>query len=134
MIASPEHTLAHAADSLASVLEEENQALQALDFAAAVSLLGAKQRAAARFVEAERQTRSLAPAARTGMGARCRRLHGLVADNRRLLERALLAQGRVIAVIARAARNSPEAVPHYGARGTPVAPSRPFALAFSTRI
>ncbi len=134
MTPPPEHSLAHAADALASVLEQENQALEALDFAAALSLLGAKRKATISFVEAEKQVGSLPAAARPGIGARCSRLRTLVADNRRLLERALKAQGRVIAVIARAAHSGPEAAPRYGSRGRPVRFARPLALALSTRI
>ncbi len=134
MTATVEHSLVSAADALASVLEQENRALEALDFAAALSLLAAKQKATTSFVEAEKQFRTLPPAARPGIGARCRRLRTLVADNRRLLERALAAQGRVIAVIAHAIHSSPEALPHYGAAGRPAGRSRPLALALSTRI
>jgi len=69
-----------------------------------------------------------APAPHPGAERMARRLQALAAENKRLLERAIAAQGRVMAVVARAA--APDVAPAgYGsARG-----HRPVALAFMTR-
>ena len=125
-----------ASAALATLLEHENRLLEALDLAAAAALLPAKQGAAAAFLRAQAHTKAggIAPAGRaamTGLGAR---LRTLAAENRRLLERGLAAQGRVIAVIARAVRAHPPTAPRYGATGALAGPRTPAPLAISARL
>lgn len=129
--------LVTAAAALAELLEQENRLLEALDLAAAAALLPAKQNAAAAFVRAQmiaQESGGIPPAARDPAVALGTRLRSLAATNRRLLERGLAAQGRVIAVIARAARMHHAAAPRYGASGAFAGPRTPVALAISARI
>lgn len=126
-----------AAAALAALLEHENRLLEALDLAAAASLLPAKQSAASAFVRAQEHARarggipaSARPAA-TSLGVRLRML---AAENRRLLERGLAAQERVIAVIARAARTHPATAPRYGASGALTGARVAAPLAISARV
>ncbi len=123
--------------ALAALLEHENRLLEALDLAAAAALLPAKQGAASAFLRAQARTQSsggIAPAGRAAMTGLAARLRTLAADNRRLLERGLAAQGRVIAVIARAVRAHPAAAPRYGASGALAGPRTPAPLAILARI
>ena len=116
---TPTSLLIAAAVRLADVLQTENAALAALNMAAAARLLPEKLAAADAFAIAqagagakERQ------AGRPGveLDAVAQRLQALAAENRRLLERAMLVQGRVIATVAKAARATAErAAPGYGA-------------------
>jgi hypothetical protein len=116
-----------AARRLADVLERENAALAAMDLRLAGTLVGEK-------------TIAMTALAAFGDGAIVPRhpdlvsvaksLDVLAGDNRRLLNRAMSAQQRVIGIVARAAAAS---VPHvsYGARGRMAHIARPMAL--STR-
>ena len=104
-----------AAAELADVLERENAALLRLDLPAATALLGAKRsaleafqsvaRKAAVVIEADEQMRVLAL-----------RLQSASAENKRLLERAMIAQQYIMSLLAQAAR---QAAPSklYGAMG-----------------
>ena len=89
--------LTRAAEHLADTLTQENAALAALDLRRAGALLAAKQHALAAFTTAlagsslHEADRSLAT-----------RLRSLTDENKTLLERAMAAQGRVIAIFARA--------------------------------
>lgn len=130
----PATDLPTAAAALAALLEQENRLLEALDLAAAAALLPAKQSAAAAFVRAHAAASPNPPAPRDAATSLGVRLRALAAENRRLLERALAAQGRVIAVIARAARKQPAAAPRYGASGALAGPRTPAPLAISARI
>ncbi len=126
-----------ASAALAALLEHENRLLEALDLAAAAALLPAKQSAASAFLRAQAHTQSsggIAPAARAAMTGLAARLRTLAAENRRLLERGLAAQGRVIAVITRAVRAHPATAPRYGASGAPAHPRTPAPLAILARI
>ena len=122
--------------ALATLLEQENRLLEALDLAAAAALLAAKQSATATFLRAQGHTAAAGgtAAARGAMMALGTRLRALAAENRRLLERGLAAQGRVIAVIARAARVHATKVPRYGASGTLAGPRTPVAIAICARV
>ena len=124
-----------AAAALATLLEQENRLLAALDLAAA-ALLPAKQGAAAAFLRAQAQTQAsggLPAASREAAAGLGTRLRMLAAENRRLLERGLAAQERVIAVIARAARRHPPTAPRYGISGALTGPRMVAPLAISTR-
>lgn len=83
---------------LAETLESENAALAALDLPRAAGLLADKERAVAELAAAQ-----TAPVPREAAERMARRLRALAAENKRLLERAITAQGRVIGVIAQAA-------------------------------
>lgn len=85
---------------LADTLSRENTALDALDVAGAAALLPEKLRALAVLTEVHKA--ALMPEQRPAMEAAVRRLQGLAAENRLLLQRALAVQSRVIEVIARA--------------------------------
>ena len=116
-----------AVEALCQVLEQENAALSALDPVRAGRFLAAKRAATDALVRAgERQ--GGAPPSR----AAAERLRDLAAENRRLLERAMLVQGRVIAVVARAAPR-PRVMPRYGANGTIAYTGRPAPMALSAR-
>jgi len=91
---------------LAATLEAENAALTALDLRRAAGLLAEKQRAVAGFASGR-----VLPA--TGAERMVRRLEALAVENKRLLERAIAAQSRVIGVIASAAAAT-EAPAGYG--------------------
>jgi hypothetical protein len=109
---------------LAETLEMENAALAALDLPRAAGMLGDKQRAIASLAAAQTP-----PASREAAERLAQRLQALAAENKRLLERAIAAQGRVIEVIARAATAS-LAPAGYGTARTV---GRPTALALSAR-
>lgn len=119
-----------AAAVLAETLAEENAALAALDLQRAAAMLPDKQRAAAAFVAV--QTTHVVGSHRATAERLVRRLRSLVAENKALLERAIVVQGRVIGVIARAA--APAVAPSgYGARGRTCHAGRPAAYALSER-
>ena len=104
-----------AAARLASVLEAENAALERHDPAAAVALLDEKLAAAQALSAAGLPLE-------TG-----ERLRALADENRRLLERAIKVQERIVTMVARAARQAPAAA-RYGAKGRPVADTGALAL------
>ena len=116
---TPTASLIAAAVRLADVLQTENAALVALNMPAAVRLLPEKLAAADAFVAAQAGAGAKGRQAtrhRVELDAVARRLHDLAAENRRLLERAMLVQARVIATVAKAARATAErAAPGYGA-------------------
>ncbi|MBV8612281.1 MAG: hypothetical protein JOY66_00730 [Acetobacteraceae bacterium] len=117
---------------LLGVLDRENAALAALDLARAASMLAEKEEAVAAFIQASRESRASPDLARLAP-----RLGEAASRNRQLLERGIAVQGRVLAVIARAASRAlaaqaPERCsPRYGATGG-AAPAR-MALALSLR-
>ena len=102
-------------DRLVDILIRENAALIAMDLPRAASLL-------------PEQTAALADLAACGDPAALHRLEPLVAENRRLLERAMTAQERVIGIVAQALSGPVSA---YGATGRMTRPSGPVAI--STR-
>ena len=90
--------LVGAARDLANALTEENAALAALDLQRAGALVAGKERAVAAF------TAALAGSSLDEAGRPlAQRLRSLATENKTLLERAIAAQGRVIAVFAQAA-------------------------------
>jgi hypothetical protein len=62
------------------------------------------------------------------------RLGSLAAENRRLLERAMLVQRRVIGAIARAAPRALEAAPRYDAGGGIAGARRPPPVVLAARV
>ncbi len=112
--------LIDAAVALADTLARENRALVEMDLARAVGLLEEKNRATAAF------TRAHAGAAAAGLTEAERQriaervgghLRALAVDNKRLLERALMVQKRVVGALAQAAPAALPRAPRYGARG-----------------
>jgi hypothetical protein len=108
-----------AGTALADSLEQENAALAVLDLPRAGAMLARKQRALADLAVA----RAISPPNDAAERV-ARRLQALAMENKRLLERAIAAQSRVIAVVARAA-----APAGYGASP----PRRPSAFALSAK-
>lgn len=117
--------LIEAAVRLADTLVRENEALAALDLARAAGLLDEKQRVTAAFSAAQVAVAQGAiappvpvPSATDQRAARnlAARLGDLARENRRLLERAVSVQGRLIETIAKAAQPP---VSRYGAQGAP---------------
>lgn len=120
---------------LAEALRAENEALVALDLPRAAGLAPAKQQATDAFAAA------YAACAKTGARAEgptrqatrdlTERLGALGLENRRLLERAISIQSRVIETIAGAALPRPTA--GYGAAGRRTSPRATPSLAVATR-
>ena len=88
-----------AVERLAGVLARENAALAALDMAEVALCLPEKTAALAALVDA--RTGDATPAAARAAVARAR---ALMAENRTLLERAMMVQNRIIGLIAGAMR------------------------------
>ena len=93
--------LARATVRLVDALARENAALASLDLVGATRLLADKIDALAQFQGAAQAERGRPPDARDREIAAELKTH--LADNQRLLERAILIQGRVVGTIARAA-------------------------------
>ncbi|WP_137177126.1 flagellar export chaperone FlgN [Roseomonas sp. AR75] len=112
-------SLMHAAQRLMEALRAENEALARLDLAAAGELARGKRQAADAFAAAYDAARKLGSRTEGAERARAEEiaagLQELTAENRRLLERAIALQSRVIETIAGAAR--PPGPGTYGARG-----------------
>lgn len=107
--------LTEAVQHLSRLLEEENAALEAMDFARAGALLASKHAAADALAAAWRA----APPDEEQQPALAQ-LGTLAETNRRLLNRALRVQRRVLDLVARAARSS-ASDGRYGAAGRPAA-------------
>ena len=103
-----------AAAALCDILDQENCLLSAMDVPAANLLIAAKLQAADRLVAARRLG---GPAPSPVSLAAAERLHGLAAQNKLLLERAITAQRRVMACIARAIPKANNRGGRYGAKG-----------------
>lgn len=111
--------LVQSAIALAEALAEENRALESLTFAQAATLLEAKTRATSAFITAQAREASAPPGARTRrqqLEPTVVRLRDLAAENKRLLERAIIVQRRVIGSIVDAIPKAGSA-PRYGASG-----------------
>ncbi len=112
---------------LADVLERENLALKAMDLRGAAALLAEKTAAMADLgALASKQSGP----AETELASIARRLDGIARENRRLLERAIAVQQRVIGIVVRAAASA-AVKPSYGAVGRPERMTAPLTL--STR-
>lgn len=113
-----------AAQRLADVLDRENAALRTMDLRKATALLPEKSDAVA----------ELTAAGEAGFGppspvliATARRLDNLASENRRLLERAIAAQQRVIGIVVRAV-TAAVSEPSYGAYARQARATGPIAL------
>lgn len=124
-----------AAVRLARVLEDENRALQSLDMPGAARMLADKQAALGAFVAAQASQRragadSAATQAAMEHRALAEQLGDLAATNKRLLERAIAVQGRLVGMVAQAAARSQADGPSYRPPGARTAQS---AWTLSTR-
>ena len=119
--------LVAAANSLADVLTQENEALKRLDFAAAVALAPAKQAALAELTKQQPIAAPSSPLIALG-----KRLGDLGAENQQLLERAIAVQTSIVRIVARAGA-PPPAVTRYGGQGRRPPSYRTGAMALSTR-
>ncbi len=97
---------------LAEALAAENAALLALNLPRAASMLADKQAALAAFNAAKRGG-ATTPALRQA----AEQLRAAADENRRLLERAITVQTRVIGIVAQAARAANPAPARYGRNG-----------------
>lgn len=119
--------LAKAAQHLAGLLAEENDALQRLDFPAAAALVPAKEAALAKLTKHQGLPVLSPPLVAVGQ-----LLAKLAVENQLLLERAITVQTRIVRIVARACAPAPSAA-RYGGHGTSTPPRRTAALALSTR-
>lgn len=118
-----------AAENLAAILEDENQALAALDLPRAAGMLMAKTICIDEF---QAQPANLCASDHATAVAMLERLAVLAAENRRLLDRGIKAQGQVIGVMANLVRQTPMA-PRYGAKGALRRECSPLTLTFSAQ-
>lgn len=129
-------TLILAGQRLAEALRAENEALAALDLRRAAGLATTKIAASDAFAAAyaAQAKHGSAPEGpvREAAALLARRLEELGRENRRLLERAISLQSRVIETIATAALPKAGPPAGYGPPGRQ-APARPPALALSAR-
>lgn len=116
--------LAEAIVVLADVLARENAALQALDVRLATALLPEKEAATARFQDVAKSAREQTGADVDTEPAAARLLDA-ARENRRLLERAMLVQKRMLAIVVSAVPAAMPQVGRYGTGGRPVGPSVP---------
>ena len=121
-------TVTAAMQRLMDVLERENAALTALDYAGSAALMSEK-RAALDAFERLRPNQGT-PAWPPALLAAAEDLRQLTAANQRLLERALIVQGRIVQLIAHAASDA-EPAPRYGATGKPAPARRTMPIALS---
>lgn len=130
--------LINAAVALADTLTQENKALAALDLPRAVTLLDRKRQATAAFIAAQARAASTATAA-SARDARplaeqvAAQLRDLADENKRLLERAITVQGRVIGTLARVVPRALARAPRYNAGGAIADGPRPPPVALSAR-
>ena len=121
-------TLLAATLAMADMLAAENAALATLDLPAAATLLNAKRQATAAFSHAHAEA---AGPRGSAMMAAAARLRAAAEENRRLLERAIDVQGRVIGLFARAIpRAAAQGQARYGADGG-LRPARARAVSLS---
>lgn len=127
--------LIEAAAALAHVLTLENEALSALDLPRAGSFLPEKTNALQAMAEAEKASSSntLTFDQRARAQAIASQLRTLCEENRRLLERALVVQRRMIGTITRAVPRAAERTPRYGSNGTLSGLRRPPPVALLAR-
>jgi flagellar biosynthesis/type III secretory pathway chaperone len=105
-----------AAARLTCVLAAENAALMAMDIPAAAALLDEKLAAARGLTQASAARPAMRHADEAGLALQ---LRDLGQQNRALLEHAIVVQGRVLDMVARAARQGvAQAAGRYGAGGT----------------
>ncbi len=124
--------LIDAAVDLVGLLARENEALGRMDLARAAAMVGAKRRAAEAFAAASGGEAKGNELARHLAAPLQRQLAELAEENRRLLERAIRVQGRVIGTIAGALARAGDQG-GYRADGARAARGTAPALTFSAR-
>jgi hypothetical protein len=127
-----------AAVALAATLAQENAALAAMDLAGAAGLLAEKEGATMAFTAAQRRAGGdpagpLTGAQRDVAEQLGRQLSDLAAENRRLLERAILVQRRVVGTMVAAVPKAMGGAARYGATGAMAATRRPPPVVMSSR-
>jgi len=130
------HDLLQSATALAYTLAAENRALAELDFTRAVTLLDAKQRATDAFAAAHARAATTPDDMRTRRSLImdvATRLRELAGENKRLLERAVVVQGRVIGAVVRAIPKAVGGAPRYGSGGALSEATRMRPIALSAR-
>jgi mevalonate kinase len=120
-------SLEQAVQAMTKLLIEENQALAEMNFARAGALLAPKHAAADALAAAWRSA-----ADTEAPPADLVKLGELAEENRRLLNRAMRVQRRVLDLVAKAARNA-QTAPRYGSSGR-VANGRGTPRSLLTRI
>lgn len=125
-----DHPVIQAATALTAILAEENAALAALDIPLASLLVERKRAATDALLAAHR--RGAAPATPDAI-AIAGRLKQLADENKTLLERAMVAQNRVMACIAAAIPKTIGQDGRYGAGGTVAITRSMPAVALSAR-
>ena len=113
---------------LAETLTAENVALEAMNLPRAAAMLAEKEAALASFKAAQTSSPNT-PALRQAAS----RLLAAGDENRRLLERAIAVQTRVLGIVAQAARAANPAPARYGRTGS-YAARPPAAVALSARV
>ncbi len=108
------HPTLDATTKLAAILTEENAALERMDIRAANTFVAAKQAATEALVIARQRDKSPLP---HEARADILRLMELAAVNKSLLERAMVAQNRIMGCIARAMPKAASRDARYGASG-----------------
>jgi len=130
-------SLLRAGVQLAEALKAENTALAALDLPRAAELAPLKVQASDAFAAAYQAAGKLGVKAEAKERATVESLAGglaaLTAENRRLLERAIALQARVIETIAGAAVPAASGPARYGQAGMRTAPRLTPAVAYSAR-
>ncbi|HEY8612287.1 MAG TPA: hypothetical protein VIL69_13460 [Roseomonas sp.] len=130
------HALLNAGQRLAEALRDENEALARLDLSRAATLATTKLQAsdafAAAYGAATRTGSSAQGELRTAAETLALRLRGLSDENRRLLERAINLQSRVIETIAGAALPASRPTT-YGGLGQRAMPRHTPSLALAAR-
>jgi hypothetical protein len=124
--------LVTAARTLADTIAVENQALATLNLQAAAKLLPLKEAATTAFNAAQKFARTTrAPIDAEALRDAAKRLDAVTEENRRLLERAIRVQNRVLGILANAARAA-DPTPRYGRSGAYAArPTSSWALTAS---
>ena len=123
-------TVIDAADLLSDLLEQENAALERMDLASATALVAAKQQAIAALVAAQSDPGQPDAAE---IQASTQRLSELASANRRLLERAITVQDRVLGMIASALPRATGRDAGYSAGGRNLSPNALPPMALSAR-
>jgi hypothetical protein len=120
-----------AAQRLADVLRQENEALRRLDFPSAIALLPPKEAALLNLTK-HPGAAVLGHTLPSSLAALAQRIAGFATENKILLERAIAVQTRVVQIVARAAA-PPPAQTRYGGHGVRSPSRRAAPVALSTR-
>jgi flagellar biosynthesis/type III secretory pathway chaperone len=110
-----EPDIALSATQLCAVLAEENAALAQMDIPRATALVEAKRRATEQLMRAQRHGQLAPTPSNRALAAQLAELSQV---NKSLLERAMVAQNRIMACIARALPKAQAQHTPYSARGT----------------